>query len=160
MIAMQYRIILPADYNMVNIQTRIKEKAHLLDGYPGLVFKAYLYSIKDSPDYFSTVNSYAPFYLWKDTSAMASFLRSPGFAALSEQFGRPSVKSWLLEGEIKMPEQQAYACIESTSTDTADLIGFDCSNWSSLKLNWLNQASTQPSEQKQYYQIGYLARGQ
>jgi hypothetical protein len=160
MIAMQYRIILPADYPMAKIQTRIKEKAHLLSGYPGLVFKAYLYSIKDSPDYFSAVNSYAPFYLWKDTSAMAGFLRSSGFAALCEQFGRPMVKSWLVEGEIIMPQQQAYACIASTMLDPADLVGFDCSDWSSLRLNWLNEATTESSEQKQYYQIGHLALGQ
>ena len=47
MIAMQYKIVLPSDYPMETIEARIKEKGHLLDGFPGLIFKAYLYSRKD-----------------------------------------------------------------------------------------------------------------
>lgn len=159
MIAMQYRIILPADYPMEKIKSRIASKAHLLNGYSGLVFKAYLYSVKDSDDYFSEVNSYAPFYLWKDPTAMAGFLRSAGFSALCEDFGRPSVKSWLLEGKITAPKTQAYACFESAATKGVDIVGFDSHDWSLLRLNWLKQASTEPNKQRQYYQVGYIARG-
>lgn len=59
MIAMQYKIILPSDYPMEKIETRIREKGNLLDGYPGLVFKAYLYSRKNA-EYYTSSNSYAP----------------------------------------------------------------------------------------------------
>src|SRR5271165_2720611 len=42
MIAMQYSFTLPADYDMSVIDRRIADKGPLLDGFPGLQFKAYL----------------------------------------------------------------------------------------------------------------------
>lgn len=88
MIAMQYSISLPADYDMAIIDRRIAEKGHLTDGFPGLVFKAYL-SARGAPD-----NLYAPFYLWRDTEGLNKFLSGPGFAALTRSFGWPVVRIW------------------------------------------------------------------
>ena len=59
MIAMQYKITLPSDYPMDSIKNRILDKGHLLNGFPGLVFKAYLYSEKSASEYNNIVNSYA-----------------------------------------------------------------------------------------------------
>ena len=42
MIAMQYSFTLPADYDMSVIDRRIADTGPLLDGFPGLKFKAYL----------------------------------------------------------------------------------------------------------------------
>jgi hypothetical protein len=42
MIAMQYQINLPADYDMGIIRTRVARTGHLLDHYPGLGVKAFL----------------------------------------------------------------------------------------------------------------------
>jgi hypothetical protein len=88
MIAMQYSITLPADYDMDIIDRRIAEKGHLTDGFPGLVFKAYL-SARGAPD-----NLYAPFYLWRDAEGMNRFLSGPGFAGLTRSFGWPVVRIW------------------------------------------------------------------
>ena len=44
MIAMQYGIGLPADYDMGIIRRRTADKGHLLDDFDGLVFKAYLHA--------------------------------------------------------------------------------------------------------------------
>jgi hypothetical protein len=44
MITMQYRIALPADYDMDIIRRRIAERGHLTDDFPQLSFKAYLYA--------------------------------------------------------------------------------------------------------------------
>ena len=91
MLAMQYAISLPDDYDMDRIRQRIRDKGALLDGFDGLLFKSYLYACRgqDGP-----TNLYAPFYVWRDTAGMDRFLRGPGFAALSAEFGRPAVRLW------------------------------------------------------------------
>ncbi|MEO6278310.1 DUF4865 family protein [Roseateles sp.] len=91
MLAMQYVITLPDDYDMDTIRGRIHDKGHLLDGFGGLLFKSFLYACRgaDGP-----LNLYAPFYVWRDTAGMDRFLRGPGFAALSADFGRPAVTLW------------------------------------------------------------------
>ncbi|EFD08359.1 hypothetical protein HMPREF9207_0024 [Cutibacterium acnes J165] len=42
MYAMQYQITLPTDYDMQIIRDRVIQTGHLMDGYHGLEFKAYL----------------------------------------------------------------------------------------------------------------------
>lgn len=96
MIAMQYGFVLPADYDMAVIDRRILEKGPLLDGFPRLRFKAYLAARKQDAGFVSTENLYAPFYLWDEPEGIDSFLSSPGFAALTRDFGWPSVQTWLV----------------------------------------------------------------
>jgi hypothetical protein len=112
MLTMQYRIVLPTDYPMEIIERRIAERGHLTDGLSGLAFKAYLYAIKGEPG--AAANAYAPFYLWRTAEGMRDFLSGPGFAALSESFGRPVVNgavAWF--GECKSAATQAgFAVIE------------------------------------------------
>ncbi|SIR14131.1 protein of unknown function [Rhizobium sp. RU35A] len=94
MIAMQYSFTLPADYDMTVIDRRIREKGPLLDGFARLRFKAYLSARKQDNGFSSTENLYAPFYLWDEPEGIESFLTSPGFAALTRDFGWPSVQVW------------------------------------------------------------------
>lgn len=93
MIAMHYRLPLPADYDMGIIDRRIADKGRLTDGFPGLLFKAYLSARKGdaAPD-----NAYAPLYVWRTVEGMHAFLNGPGFAALADAFGRPAVATWLV----------------------------------------------------------------
>ena len=93
MIAMQYRFPLPADYDMAIIDRRIADKGHLMDGFPGLLFKAYLSARKTGP---AQDNAYAPFYVWNTVDGMHAFLNGPGFAGVAQAFGRPSVATWLV----------------------------------------------------------------
>lgn len=94
MMAMQYRIALPADYDMGVIRARVARTGHLLDHYPGLGVKAFL--IRENGVAGSTVNEYAPFYLWNDAAGAASFLWSGvGFTAIVRDFGRPVVQTWV-----------------------------------------------------------------
>jgi hypothetical protein len=94
MIAMQYSFTLPADYDMEIIDRRIRDKGRLLDGFPRLLFKAYLSANKVIAGLASAENLYAPFYLWDEPEGIDSFLSSPGFAVLTRDFGWPSVKIW------------------------------------------------------------------
>jgi len=94
MIAMQYSFTLPADYDMAIIRRRIAEKGHLLDDFPQLHFKAYLSAQRDDENLASRENLYAPFYLWQHEEGMHAFLGGSGFAALTQAFGWPSIKTW------------------------------------------------------------------
>jgi hypothetical protein len=94
MMAMQYQIDLPADYDMGVIRDRVARTGHLLDDYPGLGVKAFL--IRERGVDGSLVNQYAPFYLWRDAAGAASFLWSGvGFPAILRDFGRPTVQTWI-----------------------------------------------------------------
>ena len=93
MIAMQYRFPLPADYDMGIIDRRIAEKGRLMDGFPGLLFKAYLSARKGGS---AQDNAYAPFYVWNTVEGMHAFLNGAGFAGLVQTFGRPAVATWLV----------------------------------------------------------------
>jgi hypothetical protein len=92
--AMQYSFVLPADYDMSIIDRRIAEKGRFTDGLPGLVFKAYLSTCKTASQGPESENRYAPFYLWESSAGMNDFLSGPGFVAVTQSFGWPSVKTW------------------------------------------------------------------
>lgn len=91
MLTMQYRITLPADYDMAIIRQRIADRGHLTDDFPQLAFKAYLYADRNQPYAEGKENRYAPFYLWHDTDGMNAFLGGAGFAGVIASFGRPMV---------------------------------------------------------------------
>ncbi|NEW77322.1 DUF4865 family protein [Streptomyces rhizosphaericus] len=92
MLAMQYRITLPADYDMKIIRRRVETKGPLLDDFPGLGLKAY--GIRERGVDGSPVHQYAPFYLWTAPEAMNRFLWGPGFQGIVRDFGRPPVEHW------------------------------------------------------------------
>ncbi|OKH87927.1 DUF4865 family protein [Thalassospira sp. TSL5-1] len=96
MIAMQYSFTLPSDYDMDIIDRRIRDKGPLLDGFPRLRFKAYLAARKQDEGFASSENLYAPFYLWDAPEGIDDFLSGPGFAAVSGDFGWPSVQTWMV----------------------------------------------------------------
>ncbi|HEY3483509.1 MAG TPA: DUF4865 family protein [Streptomyces sp.] len=112
--AMNYRITLPADYDMEIIRHRVETKGHLLDGFPGLGLKAFL--IRERGVDGSPVNEYAPFYLWNTERGMNSFLWGPGFQALVDDFGRPVVQHWTGLGFARGP---AFARTAGTATRRA-----------------------------------------
>jgi uncharacterized protein DUF4865 len=93
MIAMQYSIDLPADYDMEIIRRRVAERGSFTDEFPGLGLKAYL--MTEAGEAGATANRYAPFYLWLDPRGMRAFLWGEGFAGLCGSFGRPHVDTWL-----------------------------------------------------------------
>ena len=93
MIAAQYEIVLPADYDMRVIHRRVAERGSALDDRAGLGLKAYL--VRDVADG-SPVNAYAPFYLWNDPDALAAFhWEGQGFGGIVRDFGRPTVRTWI-----------------------------------------------------------------
>ena len=108
MIVMQYRFTLPADYDMAVIETRIRENGAKLDGFPGLLVKAYLFSRRE--DAHCAENRYAPLYVWRNPEAMARFLQSSGFKKLTEDFGWPQIDTWLALRLPNINEVRNAAC--------------------------------------------------
>ena len=92
MLANQYTINLPADYDMEIIRDRVRHNGSRFDAWPGLAFKAFLISERARG---ATANRYAPFYVWHDITGTNEFLYGDGFAALEGSFGRPRIEHWI-----------------------------------------------------------------
>jgi hypothetical protein len=92
MIAKQYTIKLPADYDMGIIRRRVRERGQAFDCLSGLAFKAFLITELSSGQ---TANRYAPFYLWHDAAAINDFIYGEGFAGVSGSLGRPLIEHWI-----------------------------------------------------------------
>jgi hypothetical protein len=99
MLAKQYTIKLPADYDMEIIRQRVRDRGDTFDAFRGLTFKAFLITERARG---ATANRYAPFYLWHDTAGTNEFLFGEGFAALQQSFGRPLIEHWT-PFEVRMP---------------------------------------------------------
>ncbi len=180
MIAMQYGFTLPADYDMGIIDRRIRDKGPLLDGFPRLRFKAYLAARKEGDGFISTENLYAPFYLWDEPEGIDAFLSSPGFTALTRDFGWPNVQTWLVwQAELGADlKATRYASREITPiapysnlSDTRDaavaearsrtgalatVVGFDPTGWKQVRFSlWAELPEI--AEEAQLYTVGHIA---
>jgi hypothetical protein len=114
MYAMQYAIPLPADYDMQVIRNRVARSGHLIDGFDGLDFKAYLIREKSRG---AEINEYAPFYVWNDIDGMRSFCwGEPGYSAIVRDFGRRPIQDWTVVGVMRGPGGLDQARSMSIST--------------------------------------------
>lgn len=93
MLAAQYIVRLPADYDMEIIRHRVATRGSWFDGFPGLHMKAFLISEREAgvPE-----NRYAPFYVWRQPTGLHEFLFGEGFDALRTSFGRPRIDTGLV----------------------------------------------------------------
>ncbi|MFM4703105.1 DUF4865 family protein [Aeromonas bivalvium] len=171
MIAMHYRFTLPADYDMGLIEARIANHGAKLDGFPGLLFKAYLYSRQDDGALPGQENRYAPFYVWHSAEAMHRFLSSEGFAALTRHFGWPRIQTWQL---LRAPDPASLdgTCmtrLRRTRVSSHDQLtglhgeamvsGWDLSRWEWLEADFLPSLPSSMPPEAELYRIGYLAKG-
>jgi hypothetical protein len=85
MIATQYKIILPSDYDMNIIKDRVKNNGYKTDGFENLKFKLYLITEKGTNE--SLQNSYCPLYLWKDSDGLNKFLFDGFYDNIITSFG-------------------------------------------------------------------------
>lgn len=85
MIAMQYKILLPDEYDMDNIRQRVKNNGYKTDGFQDLIFKAYL--INEKSDTPKCHNEYSPLYLWKDSGGMNRFIFDGFYNNILQSFG-------------------------------------------------------------------------
>lgn len=176
MLAMQYSFTLPADYDMAIIRRRIAENGHLLDGYPGLIFKTYLYACQKDPLTGSDENLYAPFYLWQDAESLNRFLLSPGFEALTRAFGRPEVRIYPLlaaalsadisQAQFASRQIEAIEPYRDLSTldkpltlndELAHVVAWDPQSWQLIRLRLWQAPPLTTLLPGQHYQIGHIS---
>lgn len=169
MIVMQYRFTLPASYDMSIIEQRISANGAKMEGFPGLVFKAFLYARIDAAELAADENRYAPLYLWRDAASMQAFLGSASFRALTQEFGWPTINVWLLTGAVDSTGFN-NACYAAVTLDTiaphadlnqleagSDLCAWDVSRWQRLSVNFTQ--TPVPAAGTIVYRIGYMASG-
>lgn len=184
MMAMQYSLTLPADYDMSIIDRRIRDKGPMLDGYPNLAFKAYLRAAKG--DLNSRDNLYAPFYVWNEPEGASSFLCGPGFQAIIRDFGRPSVQSWIIwkasvgsgVSEAKFATREIVPIASHEPLDgvqqsecgaaadgplakgiLAFVVGFEPASWSRVRFKLWRTPPVDPSVATQVYRVGHVSTG-
>jgi hypothetical protein len=85
MIATQYKIILPSDYDMNIIKDRVRNNGYKTDGFEDLKFKLYLITEKGTNN--NLYNSYCPLYLWKDSNGLNKFLFGGFYDNIITSFG-------------------------------------------------------------------------
>lgn len=85
MIASQYKIILPGNYDMNIIRKRVEDNGYKTDGFYGLKFKLYLITEKGKNN--NLYNSYSPLYLWKDSEGLNKFLFDGFYDNIISSFG-------------------------------------------------------------------------
>lgn len=85
MIAMQYKILLPDDYDMNMIRQRVSSNGYKTDGFQDLLFKAYL--IAEKADSTKSCNEYSPLYVWKENGGMNKFIFDGYYDNILSSFG-------------------------------------------------------------------------
>lgn len=185
MIAMQYGFTLPGDYDMAIIRRRIAEKGHLLDDFPMLHFKAYLYAERGDARLPSRENLYAPFYLWQHSEGINAFLGGAGFAGLVQAFGRPRVHTWLpwqaeLAGDLSLAasatrelhaipaaaalDELRHAEAGAAQADIADgalaaVSAYDPDRWTLVRFRlWPELRPELAGDNKQLYRVGHVSQ--
>jgi hypothetical protein len=88
MLAMQYSIHLPHDFDAQAIHNRVAQRKGLFDTLPGMLHKSFLFNEDE--------HLYAPFYIWDDSVQARGFLIDDLFKGVIESFSRPRVRSWLM----------------------------------------------------------------
>ncbi|MFC3651646.1 DUF4865 family protein [Dyella humi] len=183
MLTMQYRITLPADYDMGIIRRRIAERGHLTDDFPQLAFKAYLYADRNQPYAAGRENRYAPFYLWHDTEGMNAFLGGAGFAGVVASFGRPVVRTWSVWRAETAPDLSlaTHASCETVPIPAhvalsevrdaenagvqadldrgafAAISAFDPAGWTAMRFRLWRDIADTFSESVDLYQVGHVS---
>lgn len=146
MIAMQYKISLPSDYDMSKIRRRIKENGYRTDGFPDLLFKAYL--VAEKGVHGSLHNEYAPLYFWKNVKGMNEFIFHGFYDNILDTFGWQNIhtgipfhyeigrnfvrSAYVLEYDTEISESEKMKGPEyslNLSGSTAKAVIYDPAQW-------------------------------
>lgn len=94
MIAMQYNIVLPNDYDMKKIYQRVIDNGNKTDGFSDLLFKAYLVANKE--DTYHYQNEYSPLYVWKNNEGMNTFIFNGFYNNILQSFGWQTIHLYVV----------------------------------------------------------------
>jgi hypothetical protein len=176
MLAMQYSIQLPDNYDVARIRERVNARKSLFDEHEGLTHKSFLYNDADK--------LYAPFYIWDNVGEAQQFLLNDLFKGVIDTFSRCRVRTWfsthmsygnrglvptyaLREVDVIPPEEQLdqFLLQEKAEQDAllADpnlylhVVAFDAERWEILKFSlWRDKASAQKPGSDSYLEYDVL----
>lgn len=157
MIAMQYKISLPDDYDMEIIRKRVRDNGNKTDGFQDLLFKAYLISEKGT--FANNRNEYAPLYLWKNSQGMNKFLFDGFYNNILNSFGWQQINigivsicdlkkdfaksNYVLEIERDIPETQHMKSLEFSldfKSCTGKVIIYNPDKWKCVEFYFFEKA--------------------
>lgn len=102
MIILNYQLTLPRSFDMAALRERIPSIGARFDDRAGIGAKAFL--VREQGVDGSTVNQYAPFYLFTDDAAVAAFLwQGDDFTGVVSAYGRPVGQTWIGGGYYRGP---------------------------------------------------------
>lgn len=179
MLAMQYSIQLPLNFDAQQVQQRVSARRGLFDGRDGLVHKSFLFSERD--------HLYAPFYVWQDLEQAQGFLLDELFQGVSETFTRQRVRSWFVlameygdrtitpgiacrESDPIPPEMRLDQFVEQEKSHQEQLVGadglymqlvaLDADRWEIMRFGlWENEKSMRKphGDCAQLYQVLHIS---
>ncbi|MBS7009238.1 DUF4865 family protein [Anaerostipes sp.] len=174
MTVMQYKISLPSDYDMEKIRQRIKENGFKTDGFPDLIFKAYLVSQKGRCGSFC--NEYAPLYLWNDAEGMNKFIFRGFYDNILDSFGWQKIHTGIpfhfelgknfsqsacvLEYKKAIPETEKMTELSyslNLSGSTGKMLIYDPEKWESTEYYFFEAPPEMVSGAK-LYQVLHISR--
>lgn len=174
MISMQYRIILPADYDMNIIKQRIANNGIKTDGFQDLLFKAYLITEKDQNS--APYNEYSPLYLWQNQKGMNQFIFNGFYDNILNSFGWQSINlnvlyhyellkdfqysTYLIEVQHSIPESLQMKKLDY-SLDfphiTGKMLTYNPTEWLYTEYYFLDRLS-KPKENMKIYKILHISQ--
>ena len=133
MLAMQYSIHLPHDFDAQAIHERVANRRALFDTLPGMLHKSFLFNEEE--------HLYAPFYIWDNSDHARSFLIDDRFKGVIESFSRPRVRTWLVMNHMygALTEAPTFGLREADSIPVheslEDIIAQEIENQATMKTN-------------------------
>lgn len=179
MIGMQYKIILPRDYDMEIIKRRVKDNGHKTDDFPGLNFKAYL--ITEAEKDGNLYNSYAPLYIWDTSEGMNRFIFKGFYDNILMSFGWQRINigvplsinldkdfyksKYVMEYAGTVPECKSLANaplpstpLKNLSRNLGDLVIYNPDKWGFSQFQFFQEKPViDPSNQMTVYQILHVS---
>lgn len=181
MIGMQYKVLLPSEYDMKVIRERVANNGFKMDGFQDLKWKMYLIAEKGKNG--NLQNEYAPLYLWEKHDGMNKFLFEGFYDNILNSFGWQQVNIGVpivdTTGEnIKQAKfaveftyditprlslQQVVAEMQRQEVEVAGALAsitiYNPDKWKYTKIYFLDQLETQVSERGKVYEVLYVSQG-
>lgn len=180
MIATQYKITLPSDYDMNIIRERVRNNGYKTDGFEDLKFKLYL--ITEKGVHHNQQNSYCPLYLWKGSNGLNKFLFNGFYDNILNSFGWQQVNVGIplidtttanikenkylfqVEGQIQ-PQSSLNHFADRVSeqlpviSNTEYIVIYNPDKWKYEVFYFLNDVSKVEGIQGVIYQILHVSQG-
>ncbi|MBO0453757.1 DUF4865 family protein [Enterococcus sp. MJM16] len=167
---MQYKVLLPMDYDMEIIRQRVKTNGFKTDGFQDLLLKSYL--MIDS----ETRKEYSPLYLWNNEAGMNKFIFEGFYDNILTSFGWQTITSAIpLQVELGDSIKESAYVLEiehdilpttkmvlpefslEKSTETGRVLIYNPAKWKYVEFYFFIEKPTQRKTSDTVYEILHLS---